>query len=107
MRRGDLAASRHDRESDPAFSAQLGKSFDAAAGARMIWSAHDLKPLGKDPFIVEIARTVLIVTQPDRRFTAPDQVADFGAGRGAQGKIDLRILAREVLHDCRQLTTRE
>ena len=90
MRGRDFAPPRRDGKCDPALVAQIGQFPDAAAGARVVRRAHDLKPLGKQHFAIEIARRIAVVTQPDRRLAAPDQVADLGAGRGAQRQLDVR-----------------
>ena len=92
---------------DPAFAAQLGQLPDAAAGARMIRRADDLQRLGEQHFAVEIARSVAVVAQADRRFAAPDQAADLGAGRGTQGQIDAGMLGGKALHDRRQPAARQ
>ena len=55
VRRRDLAPTRYLGESDPALVAQVSKSCDAAAGARMIRRANDLERFGKQQFVVKIA----------------------------------------------------
>jgi len=54
MRRRDLAATGYLGEGDPALPAQIGKSCDTAAGARVVGRANDLKPFGQKQFVIEI-----------------------------------------------------
>ena len=102
VRGRDLASPRDNGKGNPALGSQIGQPCDPATRAGMIRCTHDLKRLRKEPLVIEVVGPVAVVTKPDRGLTPPDQTADFGAGRGTQGQIDIGMFTGKAFHDGHQ-----